>query len=586
MFRINRFRFLIAAAVVVFGISSANAQVVIYDWKVKGDAPKSYPTITRRQAVTIRIENVNDILFSYRMRVTQRRFDSSDFDSIAGLAITRIQPAPGDAVDICDSLNMTLQSRLDTAQKAITDDDKLPIGYARQPSHPSIPLQDSLDAWLSHAPAIEAVRSAYQAVINKKCSVTHANEHRRFMAAVDDIIRLVNRPHFIEESHTLDPATHVSVTVDEVYDGATISTATFTFDTEDVLTLSAGAMFSRIQDRTYEARKDPTSTLNTLTVTGNSQATPSLVALLNYSLGALRLDGERAGLALSAGPVLRVGGKSETSSFGFFTGISGHLHRRIFVTPGFHFGEFADFPVGFGNGSAVPSDFGALTPVKRWTARFGLAITFKTKSFDAFGSGEKQIGGDEAGGGETKSKDEKPDAGENASNTRMMDAATALRYVSSKQRSQREVPNAPVTSDDEPTTRDSYSAPQPLSRVSETPSSSVYVVGSPSSEPITVISINARTIEIASDERVSIETSLRVSDYFMYFKAGRFHLVLPRAKLQVFQDGLQGHAFRDAVIEKRGSDLVLSFVLKPGTTARIVERPTGLDLVFAPSSQQ
>ncbi len=369
MFLINRFRVLSLAAFIAFVVSSAHAQMVIYDWSVKGDAPKSYPTITRRQAVTIRIENVNDILFSYRMRVTQRRFDSSDFDAIARLLIKQTpQPssAPNALPDPCNPLNRALEEALRTAKKAIKEDVNLPIGYADQTSHPSISLKDSLDAWRGHAQAIDAVNNAYKAVIIKCTSTPHENEYRQFIAAVDKIRQKINRPHFIEESHTLDPASHVSVTVDEIYEGETISTATFSFDTEDVLTLSAGAMFSRIQDRTYEARKDPTSTLNTLTVEGNSQATPSLVALLNYSLGALHLDRENFGLALSAGPVLRVGGQADTSSFGFFTGISGHLYRRFFITPGLHFGQFADFPVGFSNGtryrrisaSSIPSNDG------------------------------------------------------------------------------------------------------------------------------------------------------------------------------------------------------------------------------------
>jgi len=103
----------------------------------------------------------------------------------------------------------------------------------------------------------------------------------------------------------------------------------------------------------------------------------------------------------------------------------------------------------------------------------------------------------------------------------------------------------------------------------------------PSVEPMTqIISLIARSTVTSSDDRVSIETSSRISNYFMYFRAGRFYLVLPRTTLQVFQDALQGQAFSDAVVEKRGSDLLLSFALRPGTSARVVERSGGLDLVF------
>lgn len=582
MHSINRFQLLIAAALLLLGVSAAQAQVVVYDWAVKGEAPKSLPTITHRQPVTIRIENVNDILFSYRIRVTQKRLDTSDFDLFAKLAITPMTPAPGitDAASNCQNQNVTLQNRLEAAKNAIKEDPNLPLGYADRPSHPSVPLKVSQDAWRTlEGKEIAKVDTAYQAIDQRTCTVLHKDEYLEFKDEVRTLRQTVlDAPHYIDQGATLDPGSHVTVIVDEIYEGEVTNTATFSFDTEDVLTLSAGAMFSRIQDRTYESRKDPTSTLNTLTVTGNSQATPSLVALLNYNLGALHMDWDRWGFALSAGPVLRVGGKSETSSFGFFTGVSGHLYHRIFFTPGFHFGQFSDFPVGFANGSSVPANFGELTPVKRWTARFGLAITFKTKTFDALGGSDKEIGGGEAGGG-TKPKEKKDD--ENAMNSRMMDPASALRLVSSRGWSPPQSPNS--TSDERETATPvlNVSAPAPPAASTDTRAASLYVSTSPSVEPITqIISLVARSTAMSSDERVSIETSSRIGNYSMYFRAGRFYLVLPHTTLQVFQDALQGQAFSDAVVEKRGSDLLLSFALRPGISARVVERSGGLDLVF------
>lgn len=154
MHSIKRFQLLIAAALLFIRVSAVQAQVVVYDWAVKGDAPKSYPTITRRQAVNIRIENVNDILFSYRMRVSQKRLDTSEFDTIAKLLITPLPRAPVTAaMDFvavanaqCQNLNATLQERLEAATKAINKDPNLPVGYADRKSHPSIPLKDSVDA--------------------------------------------------------------------------------------------------------------------------------------------------------------------------------------------------------------------------------------------------------------------------------------------------------------------------------------------------------------------------------------------------------------------------------------------------------
>lgn len=584
MFRIYRLFFFVPVVVALLGISTVNGQV-IYDWAQGGDKPKSVPNIARRQQVHITVININDILYTYKMEVTQTPLDTSDFDAIASLLTHVPKSTPGLALVACEVRENALKDALNDARDAIKEDENLPIKYAASGSTKSIPLVDSIAAWNKHSSEIAKTRAAYRALVDNSCTPTDPNllkDYLDFDTAVTKIQKVVDGAHEISTDEDIGPATHVSVKVIEMFGQKTISTKTFSFDTADVLTLSAGAMFSRIQDRTYEARKDPTSELNTLTVTGNSRATPSLVALLNYSLGALHMDWQNAGFALSAGPVLRVGGKSETSSFGFFTGISGHLYHRIFFTPGFHFGQFADFPVGFANGSSVPANFGELTPVKRWTSRFGLAITFKTKSFDAFGTADKNVGGDEASGG-TKS-DGKSKSDESASTAPVIKAATAANRLN---------PIGPPPEIANPALNNAATrTPEPLPppTAPEVPSSdsattSRFVAAPPAAGPITQItSIVARSIPIAADERVVIETSAPVTDYSMYFRAGRFYLVLPHTAMRAFQDGLHGQAFSDAVIEKHGADLVISFVVRPGIAARVVERPLGLDLVFAYTS--
>jgi hypothetical protein len=108
----------------------------------------------------------------------------------------------------------------------------------------------------------------------------------------------------------------------------------------------------------------------------------ALVVLFNYhDPFAWPLNRRNFGLTLSAGPVYDISqGKADTSRLGVFTGLSVHLWNRLFVTPGVHFGEFADFPQGFhAAGEPVPANFGTPTPVTRWTGHFAIAITFKGK---------------------------------------------------------------------------------------------------------------------------------------------------------------------------------------------------------------
>jgi hypothetical protein len=113
-----------------------------------------------------------------------------------------------------------------------------------------------------------------------------------------------------------------------------------------------------------------------------SGVTPGLVGQLNYHdpfdwFG----NTPNFGFAISAGPTIGVtNGKADTSVFGVFGGISVHLYKRFFITPGFHVGEFADYPSGFTHPSqTVPPNFGSLTPTKRYTARFAVTVTFRGK---------------------------------------------------------------------------------------------------------------------------------------------------------------------------------------------------------------
>jgi hypothetical protein len=116
---------------------------------------------------------------------------------------------------------------------------------------------------------------------------------------------------------------------------------------------------------------------------------PNAVALLNYqipSLGKVKLSGDDFGLAVSSGPVIRLGTQAGTSSFGYFVGLGLHLYHRFYLTPGLHVGQFADYPPGFSySGQAVPAGLGTLVPVTRYTTRFALGVTYKAKDFSGLG---------------------------------------------------------------------------------------------------------------------------------------------------------------------------------------------------------
>ena len=150
---------------------------------------------------------------------------------------------------------------------------------------------------------------------------------------------------------------------------------------DDTLSLSVGTLFTEIPYRTYTPQNvpGPSGVQNLLVVSETGRWTPQGVGLLNYKL--FNADkGLQLGFSASSGPVFKFGGTPGISSFGWFAGVSVSIWHRLFVTPGLHIGEFADYPAGFANNTVVPANFGTPTPEKRWTGRFAFSITYRTNS--------------------------------------------------------------------------------------------------------------------------------------------------------------------------------------------------------------
>jgi len=151
--------------------------------------------------------------------------------------------------------------------------------------------------------------------------------------------------------------------------------------------MSIGPLVSTLPARTYDHQKAPvppgSSTSQDILVVGNNSNLNMLgAALLNLHLPRISLLPAWTGFTFSAGPVFQLGNNSPSvSSLGVFFGGSIHLYRSVFLAPGVHVGQFADFPAGFYPGAVIPNGFGDLTPVKRTTAHFAIGVTFKTTSF-------------------------------------------------------------------------------------------------------------------------------------------------------------------------------------------------------------
>jgi hypothetical protein len=94
-----------------------------------------------------------------------------------------------------------------------------------------------------------------------------------------------------------------------------------------------------------------------------------------------------------------------------------------------------------------------------------------------------------------------------------------------------------------------------------------------------------RSSEMPEGSRVTITSDTSLDDYTAYRSLDRFHVVIPQAELSSAINSMErGRGFSGVNIERRGTDVELSFSLQPGATASVHQKFNRLDVVFhAPS---
>jgi hypothetical protein len=334
-------------------------------------------TISQASNLVFRVSGINDLLIDFKTgERTQFQFRTKSwpvsvvptqnpFSLQAGF-----QVAPGCPDDA------TLVNQL-TAIRNISDPQITPTVDTAG----SISLSETVGAARSHA-EIALVESEYD---NSACSSV-------FSAHSDDmVVQWIKSlsspaPHYVDFTVTASPNENYQLTVSELWMGKSVRDGVLSWECgeKDILTLSAGPLVTTLPYRTYGQQQVPIAggtTQNQLVVSGTTNANVLGAALLNYNFPAVPKLPPWTGFALSVGPVYALNSAPSVSKLGLFVGGSFHLYRSIFITPGAHIGQFADYPAGFHSGTPIPPNYGALNPVTRNTVHFAIGITFKTTTF-------------------------------------------------------------------------------------------------------------------------------------------------------------------------------------------------------------
>ena len=329
--------------------------------------------INKPTVVQVKVTGVNDFLYDHQIKTTLIPKIFND----AGTILGNLGGILSEAADGCKSVAGKIKKFEAGYTAATKDADKKYIPLETMQAS----LKDVQDAL-----ADMTADSEY-----KKDDICRPKPKKQADTLIDAKITQFNAsPHFVSASATVEPAFDLQIdvtasTLDTRKPLGTTYTVTVGIVTNQ-LSLSLGVMATELQARTYSSRNSVVGgalSANHLVV-DNRGIRPIGVALLNYSLfGFGRSTAQdHFGLSLSAGPTVGLG-KSGDPSMGFFGGVTFRLWDRFFITPGAHIGQFADFPAGLVNNDVIPDKYGALTPVNRWSTRFGIAFTFRTNDFSA-----------------------------------------------------------------------------------------------------------------------------------------------------------------------------------------------------------
>lgn len=371
-------------------------QVIVLDWSKRPttqgaavDLDVSGST-NGQQSVNFQITDVNNILYQYTMSC-QLRADSSpstDFSQLIGVLLSgKVEGSDNDA---------NAQKVLDSLADYLSQS-----SCAKTNNCSSIKLQDTLDNLNSVlGPVGKASDTTLNGLIAKDKQTAGGDlsddARAKVLAAAAHLQSLMSATHSVSFTESIDSAKSYACTVAEYLtqpqNGELLSTKDGTMAISvgkpaNVVTLSIGPLFSAIENRTYSAATVPNGSSGTSTVLevqGKSPST-SIVALANFALplpSSWKLESDKFGLAVAAGPAVRLNSSSGTSAAGFFAGLSVHLWRQLFITPGVHVGQFADYPPGFSApGQKIPANFPTPQPVARTTVRFGVSLSYLTKDF-------------------------------------------------------------------------------------------------------------------------------------------------------------------------------------------------------------
>lgn len=350
-------------------------RVITVDWsdKTLSNAPTN---VDSPMQVKLRVIKVNDFLYTYEAKI---KYDPKTAESITFDEWTKLGFVASKS-NACNLIDAHASNAKDMAEAFVLKPDK-------DGAYPSTPLKVSQKDWDKLEPEYQALENASK---DERGCASYIKYVGALQAQLRDLAKVSKGDHEFTSDHVLPGDGQYTIEVKESYKTKVTTGGAYTasfYARSSIFFLSVGYLGSQLQNRSYDAVDVATGT-KTLRIQGTGAWRPTAAVLLNYKLPWWpKLNGEKAGLAISVGPVFRAMSSqtgSTATNWGAFAGLSVYLWGRLVLTPGVHLGEFSDMPLGFDNNHdrSIPAGVAnPITGVNRWTSRFGIGITFQAADF-------------------------------------------------------------------------------------------------------------------------------------------------------------------------------------------------------------
>src|SRR5829696_5236550 len=101
----------------------------------------------------------------------------------------------------------------------------------------------------------------------------------------------------------------------------------------------------------------------------------------------------------------------------------------------------------------------------------------------------------------------------------------------------------------------------------------------PGGEPSRRVSVG-RNIDTSAGSRQTIRSEASLNDYSAYRAGDHYYVTLPQASAGGDLRLPGGRAYTEVSVQRRGADVLISYLLRPGFSARVEQRFGRLDVIF------